>query len=74
MISHRYCLMTRGEKLIIGYDKRTEPIFSRPHHPRGKPIFKIEFAAKHSAPRLSGNRKMNLSIGVGCELDRIICG
>ena len=49
------------EKLIIGYDKKLNQYFID-RTSSGKVDFQKEFAAKHSAPRLTGNQKMNISI------------
>jgi fructan beta-fructosidase len=49
------------EKLIIGYDKKLNQYFID-RTSSGKVDFQNDFAAKHSAPRLIGNQKMNMSV------------
>ena len=49
------------EKLIIGYDKKLNQYFVD-RTSSGKVDFQKEFAAKHSAPRIADNQKMNISI------------
>jgi fructan beta-fructosidase len=50
-----------NEKLIIGYDKKLNQYFVD-RTSSGKVDFQKEFAAKHSAPRIADNKKMNISI------------
>jgi fructan beta-fructosidase len=49
------------EKLIIGYDKKSNQYFID-RTSSGKVDFQKEFAAKHSAPRIADDQKMNISI------------
>jgi fructan beta-fructosidase len=50
-----------GESLIIGYDKKMNRYFID-RTLSGKTDFHNEFAAKHTAPRISGNKDISLSI------------
>ena len=49
------------EKLTIGFDKTLNQYFID-RTASGKVDFQKEFAAKHSAPRIADNQKMNISI------------
>jgi fructan beta-fructosidase len=49
------------EQLILGYDKKSNQYFIDRRN-SGKIDFQKEFAAKHMAPRLSNNKKMNLTL------------
>jgi fructan beta-fructosidase len=49
------------ERVIIGYDKKLNQYFVD-RTSSGKVDFQKEFAAKHSAPRLTNNPEMNISI------------
>lgn len=50
-----------GEKLVLGFDKKMNSYFID-RTLSGKVDFQKEFGAKHTAPRISGNQKMNMSI------------
>lgn len=50
-----------GERLVVGFDKKLNQYFID-RTKSGKVDFKKGFAAKHAAPRISVNRKMNLSV------------
>lgn len=50
-----------GEKLVIGYDKGSNNYFID-RTASGKTAFEKGFAAKHTAPRLSGNQKIDLTM------------
>ena len=50
-----------GEKTIIGYDKKMNQYFID-RTLSGKTDFNNEFAAKHTAPRVSNNKNMDLSL------------
>lgn len=50
-----------GEKLLIGYDKKTNQYFID-RTASGKVDFQNGFAAKHMAPRLTDNATINISI------------
>ena len=50
-----------GEKFVIGYDQKQNQFFTD-RTKSGQIDFQKEFAAKHFAPRLTENTKMNLSI------------
>jgi fructan beta-fructosidase len=50
-----------GEELIIGYDKKQNQYFID-RTKSGKTNFQNEFAARHVAPRLTDNTKMNISL------------
>jgi fructan beta-fructosidase len=50
-----------GEELVIGYDKKQNQYFID-RSKSGKTDFHKEFAAKHVAPRLTGNAKMDLTL------------
>ena len=50
-----------NEKLIIGYDKKLNQYFVD-RRSSGKVGFQKGFAAKHTAPRLSDNPEMNISL------------
>ena len=51
----------KGEELIIGYDKKQNQYFID-RAKSGKTDFQKEFAARHVAPRLMDNTKMNISL------------
>lgn len=51
----------KGEKLIIGYDKELNQYFID-RSASGRTDFQKEFAAKHAAPRITNNKKMNLTL------------
>ena len=51
----------KEEKLIIGYDKKLNQYFID-RTLSGKVDFQKDFAAKHSAPRITDHKKINLSI------------
>ncbi len=51
----------KGEDLIIGYDKKQNQYFID-RAKSGKTDFQNEFAARHVAPRLTDNAKMNISL------------
>lgn len=50
-----------GQELIIGFDKKQNQYFID-RTKSGKADFQKEFAARHVAPRLTDNRKMNISL------------
>jgi fructan beta-fructosidase len=50
-----------GEKLLIGYDKKQNEYFID-RTKSGNAAFYKDFAAKHVAPRLTNNQKINLSL------------
>ena len=50
-----------GEELIIGFDKKQNQYFID-RTKSGKTDFQKEFAARHVAPRIAGNNKMNISL------------
>ena len=50
-----------GEKLVIGYDKKENQFFID-RTKSGKTDFEKGFAARHTAPRLSNNRNMNVTL------------
>jgi fructan beta-fructosidase len=50
-----------GEELVIGYDKKQNQYYID-RTKSGKTGFQKDFAARHTAPRFTGNNKMNLSL------------
>ena len=50
-----------GEKLVIGFDKKMNGYFID-RALSGKVDFQNDFAAKHTAPRISSNQKINMSL------------
>ncbi len=50
-----------NQKLIIGYDKKSNQYFID-RTSSGKVDFQKDFAAKHTAPRMTDNQQMNISI------------
>ena len=50
-----------GEELIVGYDKKQNQYFID-RSKSGKTAFQKEFAARHVAPRFTGNTNMNISL------------
>ena len=50
-----------GEKLMVGYDKPSNNYFID-RSKSGKISFETGFAARHTAPRLSGSQNLNMTI------------
>jgi fructan beta-fructosidase len=50
-----------AEKLVIGFDKKTNQYFIDRTH-SGKTGFQKDFAGKHTAPRLTTDTKMNMTL------------